>query len=83
VLREVERTSAALDQTQIAIEAPYRNEQLLDSILKVCAPDTLLCIATDLTLPTQFIATRPIHQWRRARPKLDRRPTVFLLNAAR
>ena len=81
-LRGLERTSAALDQTQIAIEAPYRNNQLLDAMLKVCAADTQLCIAVDLTLPGQCIETRRIGEWRTARPNLNKRPTVFLMNAA-
>jgi 16S rRNA (cytidine1402-2'-O)-methyltransferase len=81
-LREIERNSAARNQTQIAIEAPYRNEQLLEAILTVCAADTRLCLATDLTMPTQSISTLRIRQWRAAKPSIDRRPTVFLLNAA-
>jgi 16S rRNA (cytidine1402-2'-O)-methyltransferase len=82
VLRGLERTSAALDQTQIAIETPYRNNQLLDALLKACAVDTQLCIAVDLTLPGQYIETRRIGEWRTARPNLNKRPTVFLINAA-
>ena len=80
-LRELERASTERDQTQIAIETPYRNNQLLDAILRVCRDETSLCIAADLTLPNQFIATRTIAQWRAARPMLDRRPAVFLINA--
>src|SRR5262245_10868498 len=57
-LREMERASAALDQTQIAIETPYRNIQLFEAILRACRDRTALCIAVDLTLPSQFIATR-------------------------
>ena len=83
VLRDLERTSAVLDQTQIAIEAPYRNNQLLEAVLKVCAMDTQLCIAVDLTLPTQYIGTHSIRDWRGIRPNLSKRPTVFLINAAR
>jgi 16S rRNA (cytidine1402-2'-O)-methyltransferase len=81
VLRALERNSAALDQTQIAIEAPYRNDQLLAAMLQVCRDRTMLCIATDLTLPTQFVRTRRIEQWRSDRPALDKRPTVFLIHA--
>jgi 16S rRNA (cytidine1402-2'-O)-methyltransferase len=81
-LRDLERISAALDQTQIAIETPYRNNQLLDALLKDCAEDTRLCIAADLTLPGQYIRTRRIGEWRTDRPNLNKRPTVFLINAA-
>ena len=81
MLRALERASAERDQTQIAIETPYRNNQLLATILSVCRNGTLLCIAADLTLPSQFIATRTIAAWRAAPPVLDRRPAVFLINA--
>lgn len=78
-LVELESASDKQDITQIFIEAPYRNEALLDSILTSCRDDTLLCIATDLTLPAEMVRTQSILKWRSARPKLDRRPTVFLL----
>jgi 16S rRNA (cytidine1402-2'-O)-methyltransferase len=80
-LRELERVSAERDQTQIAIETPYRNNQLLATILQVCRDGTSLCVAADLTLPSQYIATRTVAAWRAARPALDKRPTVFLINA--
>jgi 16S rRNA (cytidine1402-2'-O)-methyltransferase len=76
-LRELEVRAAG--ETQIFIETPYRNVALLDTVLDTCRGDTLLCIAADLTAPTQFIATRPITQWRGNVPNLDRRPAVFLL----
>lgn len=81
-LRDLERSSAELDQTQIAIETPYRNAQLFETILRVCRDQTSLCVAVDLTLPTQFIATRTIAQWRAAPPALHKRLAVFLLNAS-
>jgi 16S rRNA (cytidine1402-2'-O)-methyltransferase len=78
-LRALERDAHRLDQTQIAIEAPYRNNRLLQAILAICAPDSLLCLATDLTLPSESIVTRTIAQWRCGCPDIDRRPTVFVL----
>ena len=80
-LRDLERASAELDQTQIAIETPYRNQRLFETILRVCRDRTSLCLAVDLTLPSQFIATRTIAQWRSARVVLEKRPAVFLINA--
>ena len=65
--------------TQIFIETPYRNAVLLDALLAHCRGDTLLCIAADLTLPTQYVATRAISDWKKKPPMLDRRPAVFLL----
>jgi 16S rRNA (cytidine1402-2'-O)-methyltransferase len=65
--------------TQIFIEAPYRNAALLAALLEHCRGDTLLCVAADLTLPTEFVATRTIAEWKKKPPDLDRRPAVFLL----
>jgi 16S rRNA (cytidine1402-2'-O)-methyltransferase len=76
-LRDLEDQSAARATAQFFIEAPYRNAALLDSILESCRGDTLLCLATDLTLPDETIRTLPVAQWKRARPDLTRRPTVF------
>ena len=80
-LRDLERASAQHAQTQIAIETPYRNNQLLAAILRTCRDATSLCVAVDLTLPGQAIVTRTIAQWRAMRPTLDKRPAVFLINA--
>jgi 16S rRNA (cytidine1402-2'-O)-methyltransferase len=79
-LFELERDSRRERRTQIFIEAPYRNTQLLRAIFDACRGDTLLCLATDLTLATESIGTRTIAEWKaRAPPVLNRRPTVFLL----
>lgn len=69
----------ARGETQIFIETPYRNAAMLQSLLDCCGSDTLLCIAADLTLPTEFVATRAIAEWKKKPPVLDRRPAVFLL----
>lgn len=78
-LRALEADARRHARTQIFIEAPYRNERLLQAVLAACAPDTALCLATDLTLASESIRTRTIAQWRSALPAIDRRPTVFLL----
>lgn len=80
-LRVLERASAEHRQTQIAIETPYRNNRLFAAILDVCRDTTSLCIAADLTLPSQSIATRTIAQWRASPPDLGKRPAVFLIDA--
>jgi len=80
-LRTLEKESMVGQRTQIFIEAPYRNNRLLQVLLDTCRDDTLLCLATDLTLPAERIATRTVLHWRAARPELQRRPTVFLLQA--
>lgn len=69
-------------ETQIFIETPYRNDALLAALLQHCRGDTLLCVAADLTLPTEFVSARTIAEWKRKPPILDRRPAVFLLSRA-
>ena len=81
-LRELEKQSRRLTQTQIFIETPYRNQKLLSSILAACARDTLLCVAADVTLPREDIRTMTLAAWRKHPPQLDRRPALFLLLAA-
>lgn len=81
-IAELEKESKRLDQTQLFIETPYRNPALFEALLKACAPGTRLCLATDLTLPTESVAMRRIADWRAGPPPaLERRPTVFLLLA--
>ena len=78
-LAELEKASHDRDTTQIFIEAPYRNDALFAAIVDTCGPDTLLCLATDLTLPSEAVLTKTVARWKEERPALDRRPTVFLL----
>ncbi len=80
-IRDIELRSRRHRETQIFIETPYRNPQLLDALLEACRPDTLLCVATDLTLPAEFVRTRRITEWKTQKPDLKDRPSVFLLLA--
>ena len=81
-LKELEIESRKHKQTQIFIETPYRNRQMLETLLAACAPQTRLCIATDLSLPSENLSTRSISAWQKCEaPDFDRRPTVFLLLA--
>ena len=82
-IAELEKNSKALDQTQIFIEAPYRNRKLLQSLLETCRETTLLCIATDITLESESIATKSISEWKNGPPDINKRPTVFLLYAGK
>jgi len=82
-IRELEERSRRLGQTEIFIEAPYRNDQLFAALLRSCDADTMLSLATDLTGATEQLTTRTVAQWENASPNLDRRPTVFLLLAKR
>ena len=81
-IRELEGRSRRERETQIFIETPYRNDVLLTALLDVSSENTLLCVATDLTLPDQQIRTQSIAQWRRARHTIGKRPSVFLLLSA-
>jgi 16S rRNA (cytidine1402-2'-O)-methyltransferase len=78
---QIEKESRARDETQIFIETPYRNMKLFESLLQHCREHTLLCIATDVTLATEFIATKPMDSWRKTPPRIGKRPTVFLIKA--
>ncbi len=78
-LKAVEKRSAAAKQTQIIIETPYRNDSFLADILAVCQPGTRVCVAADLTLPTAFIKTRTVAEWRKDIPVIGKRPAVFLI----
>jgi 16S rRNA (cytidine1402-2'-O)-methyltransferase len=80
-IRALERRSRAGRETQIFIETPYRNEALLQALLECCDPASRLCVAADLTLPSEEITTRTVAQWRRTRAAIGRRPAVFLLQA--
>ena len=80
-IRELEQRSKRERETEIFIETPYRNDALLGALLETCAPQTKLCVAADLTLPGESIATRTVQDWRRAKAVIGRRPAVFLLQA--
>lgn len=78
---ELEQRSRKETETQICIETPYRNDALLAALLDSCRSETLLCVASDLTLNTESIDTRTIARWRASRHTIGKRPTVFLLLA--
>jgi 16S rRNA (cytidine1402-2'-O)-methyltransferase len=79
-LRLLEERSIKEHATQLFIEAPYRNQQLLNVLVDTLSDATFLCIAVDLTLPTESVATRTIAEWKKQLlPNLNDRPAVFLL----
>ena len=76
----LEAESARRRQTQIFIETPYRNDKLFAALLSQCRPNSLLCVATDISLASEEILTLPIAQWKsRSSPMLNKRPSLFLL----
>ena len=80
-IRHLEQRALRENQTQIFIEAPSRNNQMLETLCTVLQPDTMLCVATDITMPTQYIRTLPASKWKTERTKIDlhKRNTVFLI----
>lgn len=80
-IRELEAESARKDCTQIFIETPYRNNQLVEAILKNCNTSTRLCLAVDLTGRTEWIKTMTIAEWQKNKPDIHKRPAIFLLLA--
>lgn len=85
-IRQLEERSRHEKQTQLFIETPYRNLSLLDALATTCRPETLICVACDLTLDSEIVQTLPAHEWkaaiaRHSTPQLHKRPTVFLILA--
>lgn len=79
-IRFFERRAQTEGQSQLFIEAPYRNAKLLEELLRTLAPATRLTIAADITAPTEFIETRSVAEWRqRPLPELNKRPALFIL----
>ena len=80
-LRRLEERVHHAHETQIFIEAPYRNNQMLEALATTLQAQTLVCVACDLTLPTQYIRTLPCGKWKSERTKIDlhKRNTVFLI----
>lgn len=78
-LRQMERDVRSLRRTQIFIETPYRNNKLVAELGASLPQDMLLCVAADITGPTQSIITRPLRQWRTAVYDYAKRPAIFLL----
>jgi len=79
-IKRLERLSADTGQTQVFIETPYRNNKMLLDIVNTVSPETKLCIACDITLPTEFILTRPASFWKSNLPDLHKRPAIFVIH---
>ena len=77
----LENTSKNKNSTQIFIETPYRNNQLLENLLKTCKPTTKLCIAAELTGPNEFIKTKTIADWKKEKTDFHKKPVIFLLQS--
>ncbi|MBV5312800.1 MAG: SAM-dependent methyltransferase [Prolixibacteraceae bacterium] len=78
-IKMLEKRMQTEGQTQIFIEAPYRNAQLLGDLLQNCDPQTMLCIAVDITLDTEFIRSKPVSFWKTNLPDIQKRPAIFMI----
>ncbi|MDR3011298.1 MAG: SAM-dependent methyltransferase [Sphingobacterium sp.] len=78
-IKNLELQSGREKQTQIFIETPFRNNQLLADLLKTCKPSTLLCVASNVTAPDESIQSFTIAEWRKRKDDFHKRPTIFLL----
>jgi 16S rRNA (cytidine1402-2'-O)-methyltransferase len=80
-IRDLEKIAITRKQTQIFIEAPYRNQHLLEDILQTCLPATMLCLAIDLTSAAQSISTKTVSEWKKNIPSIQKKQAVFLLGS--
>ena len=79
VIKKLESRVYSENQTQLFIETPYRNQKLVEELIKLCRPSTKLCIASNITCADEFIQTRPVKDWAGKVPDLAKKPTIFLI----
>ncbi|MBP8791816.1 MAG: SAM-dependent methyltransferase [Lutibacter sp.] len=79
-LKNLEKISQEKNQSQIFIETPYRNDKFLQDLKSILHPSTMLCVACDVTLPTEYIKTLSISNWKNERPDLHKRPAIFIIH---
>lgn len=81
MIKELENTSQKKNSTQIFIETPYRNDQLIETLLKTCKPSTKICIAAELTGPNEYVKTKTVAEWKHEKTGFHKKPVIFLLMA--
>lgn len=79
-LKTLEKLSFDKNQSQLFIETPYRNNKMLEDLLQTLQPNTFLCVATDLTLESEFIKTKRVFEWKKDSVDLHNRPTIFIIH---
>ncbi len=80
-IKNLERKSKEDNQSQIFIETPYRNNKMLEELIKSLAPSTRICVAADITLPTEYIKTKTAINWKNENVDLHKRPAIFIIHA--
>ena len=78
-LKRLEKLSKDLDQSQLFIETPYRNNQMLQSLTENLNPKTRICVACDITLASEYIKTTSVELWKKIKVDLHKRPTLFII----
>ncbi len=81
-IKHLEETVRKTKQTQIFMETPYRNNQLIETILKVCRNSTKLCIASNITLFNENIKTKTIEEWKQTKINIHKKPSIFLIGSS-
>ncbi|HNQ27742.1 MAG TPA: SAM-dependent methyltransferase [Aquaticitalea sp.] len=79
-LKRLEKLSQEQNQSQLFIETPYRNNKMLEDILNVLQPQTEICVACDLTLPTEMVKTQTVNAWKHTKIDLHKRPAIFIIH---
>lgn len=80
MLKNLEKWSFERNQSQLFIETPYRNNQLMEEMIQTLHPKTSLCVACDLTLPTEIMLTKPVSFWKKHKIDLHKRPCIFIVH---
>ena len=80
-IKNLEKKSREDNQSQIFIETPYRNNKMLEELIKNLAPSTRICVAADITLPTEYIKTKTAINWKKENVDLHKRPSIFIIQA--
>ena len=78
-IKDLERISLDKGQSQIFIETPYRNDKMLADLKAILSPQTNLCIAADITLPSEYIKTMSVQDWKHQQPDLHKKPAIFII----
>ena len=81
-IKVLEARSKSEHQSQLFMETPYRNMHMVEDLLQCLQPETALCIAADLTLPTEFIHTQTVREWKEQPPDVNKRPAIFIVQAS-
>ncbi|PTM02773.1 MAG: SAM-dependent methyltransferase [Bacteroidetes bacterium] len=80
-IRHLESLSRKTGQSQIFMETPYRNQKLFDDLMSNCQPLTRLCIAREVSLASEFIKSMTIQEWKKNKPDLEKKPSIFIIDA--